>query len=193
MASRSREDQARVKRCGKSAPGSGASRNAGKPRSEQGQIEGRSPLFGAGRGARPLSPGRLQRSRRRRRDQRDGRRAAFAPRHRIRLIGPLDAISFFRAPSLSSAQRTGLVALAGLRMHSVGGGEAGALRESINRFKRRAGEEDEGLRLAALPAERGNDGKWDACAGKAWAGRGRSGWLGPATQSLAARRASAVG
>ena len=41
MAPRSRGDQARVKRCGKSAPGSGASRNAGKPRSEQGQIEGR--------------------------------------------------------------------------------------------------------------------------------------------------------
>jgi len=41
MAPRSRGDQARVKRCGKSAPDSGASRNAGKPRSEQGQIEGR--------------------------------------------------------------------------------------------------------------------------------------------------------
>ncbi len=56
MASRQREGQARVKRCGKSAPGPGESRDAGKPHPEQGQIEGLLPSRRAAPGC--SSPGR---------------------------------------------------------------------------------------------------------------------------------------
>ena len=49
-----------MKRCGKSAPGPGASRDAGKPHPEQGQIEGLLPSWRAAPGC--LSPGRPHRS-----------------------------------------------------------------------------------------------------------------------------------
>ena len=72
------EGQARVKRCGKSAPGPGASRDAGKPHPEQGQIGGRL-RWSEGR-ARLSSPGRPHDPFRQRRDQIDGRRPAFTCR-----------------------------------------------------------------------------------------------------------------
>ncbi len=78
--------QARVKRCGKSAPGSGASRDAGKPLPEQGQIEGCLRFFG---GRCPTaSPGRPHDSFRQREDQIDDHRPG-PPGYRIRLTGPL--------------------------------------------------------------------------------------------------------
>ncbi len=78
--------QARVKRCGKSAPGSGASRDAGKPLPEQGQIEGCLRFFGGRRST--ASPGRPHDSFRQREDQIDDHRPG-PPGYRIRLTGPL--------------------------------------------------------------------------------------------------------
>ena len=65
--------QARVKRCGKSAPGPGANRDAGKPHPEQGQIGGYAPVRRSSGGPRRI-PGSAARTLRQRRAQIDDRR-----------------------------------------------------------------------------------------------------------------------
>ena len=94
--------QARVKRCGKSAPGSGASRDAGKPLPEQGQIEGCLRFFGGRRST--ASPGRPHDSFRQREDQIDDHRPG-PPGYRIRLTGPLGRPSSQPLPAVGVGHR----------------------------------------------------------------------------------------